>query len=139
MLTFVVCEGAWDFLGLVLFSKKFGYMDKGFDFDGTMAISDQSIDYLGICGQMPWLDAWLDKNPIYPLGPPNLANATKIAVDRLMARLNGEDTNFKPENPDFMQYFIESREKHPDVVDETMIIMYVLTNCKYQSLSALHL
>lgn len=104
-------------------------MNKGYDFDGTLSIGDQSIDYLGICGQMPWLDHWLDKNPIYPLGPPNLSNVTRIAVQRLTARLKGEDTSFKPEVPDFLQYFIESKDKHPDVVDEGTIIGYLLLNC----------
>ncbi|CCC10483.1 unnamed protein product [Sordaria macrospora k-hell] len=55
---------AWDFLGIVTFSTKFGFMEKGCDFDGTLAIADKSIDYLGICGQMPWMDYWLDKKPL---------------------------------------------------------------------------
>ncbi|KAK3336366.1 cytochrome P450 [Cercophora scortea] len=119
---------AWDFLGVVTFSKKFGYMAKGTDFDGTLSIGDQAIDYFGMCGQMPWLDYWLDKNPVYPLGPPNLSNVTGIAIANLTARLKGEDKDFKPERPDFLQYFIESKESHPDVVDEGQIIGYLLLN-----------
>ncbi|KAK3694224.1 cytochrome P450 [Podospora appendiculata] len=118
----------WDFLGVVTFSKKFGYMERGTDFDGTLSIGDQAIDYFGMCGQMPWLDHWLDKNPAYPLGPPNLSNVTRIAVANLTARLKGEDKAFRPERPDFLQYFIESKESHPDVVDEGQIIGYLLLN-----------
>ncbi|KAL0939605.1 benzoate 4-monooxygenase cytochrome p450 [Colletotrichum truncatum] len=119
---------AWDFLGVVTFSKKFGYMDEGRDFDGTLAIGDQSIDYLGLCGQMPWIDYWLDKNPVYPLGPPNLSNVTRIAVENLTDRLSGKDMNFKPEKPDFLQYFIDSKTTHPEIVDESTIIGYLLLN-----------
>ncbi|KAM0326320.1 hypothetical protein ACHAQA_006920 [Verticillium albo-atrum] len=119
---------AWDFLGAVTFSKKFGYMEKGHDFDGTLAIGDKSIDYLGMCGQMPWLDYWLDKNPVYPLGPPNISNVTGIAVEALTARLKGEDKVFTPEKPDFLQYFIESKSTHPEIVDEGTIIGYLLLN-----------
>ncbi|KAL3293974.1 benzoate 4-monooxygenase cytochrome p450 [Colletotrichum asianum] len=119
---------AWDFLGAVTFSKKFGYMDEGRDFDGTLAVGDQSIDYLGLCGQMPWMDYWLDKNPVYPLGPPNLSNVTRIAVEHLTARLKGEDKNFVPEKPDFLQYFVDSKGTHPDIVDEGTIIGYLLLN-----------
>ena len=119
---------AWDFLGIVTFSKKFGYMEKGSDFDGTLAIADQSIDYLGLCGQMPWLDYVLDKNPIYPLGPPNIANVTRIAVESMTARLREEDKNFVASKPDFLQYFIESKSTHPEIVDEGKIIGYLLLN-----------
>lgn len=119
---------AWDFLGAVTFSKKFGYMEEGCDFDGTLAIGDKAIDYLGMCGQMPWLDHWLDKNPVYPLGPPNIANVTRIAVEMLTARLKGEDNNFNPEKPDFLEYYIDSKEKHPEVVNEGTIIGYLLLN-----------
>ncbi|KAI8271935.1 hypothetical protein K4K56_002839 [Colletotrichum sp. SAR 10_98] len=119
---------AWDFLGAVTFSKKFGYMDAGRDFDGTLAVGDQSIDYLGLCGQMPWMDYWLDKNPVYPLGPPNLSNVTRIAVEHLTARLKGEDKSFVPDKPDFLQYFVDSKGTHPDIVDEGTIIGYLLLN-----------
>lgn len=103
-------------------------MAAGCDFDGTLDIADQSIDYLGMCGQMPWLDRWLDKNPIYPLGPPSLSNATRIAIENLTARLKGEDHEFDPEKPDYLQYFIESKNSHPDTVHEGTIIGYLLLN-----------
>lgn len=105
-------------------------MDAGRDFDGSLAIADQSIDYLAMCGQMPWLDYWLDKNPVYPLGPPNIGNVTAIAVQSMVARLKGEDKNFNPEKPDFLQYFIESKSSHPEVVNDGAIIGYLLLNRK---------
>ncbi|KAF7556956.1 hypothetical protein G7Z17_g1011 [Cylindrodendrum hubeiense] len=119
---------AWDFLGAVTFSKKFGYMEEGYDFDGTLAIADKAIDYLGVCGQMPWLDYCLDKNPVYPLGPPNIANVTRIAIERLTIRSKGEDTEFRPDRPDFLQYFMESKESHPKFVNDTTIVGYTLLN-----------
>lgn len=103
-------------------------MEKGSDFDGTLSIADQSIDYLGICGQMPWLDHVLDKNPIYHLGPPNLEKMGNIALQNTIARLKGEDKTFNPEKPDFLQYFINSMETHPDVVNETEIVSYLILN-----------
>jgi hypothetical protein len=115
-------------MSAVTFSKRFGYMEKGYDFDGTLAIADQAIDYLGLIGQMPWLDHFLDKNPIVRLGPPNLANVTRLAADSLFPRLAGEDPNFSPEQPDFLQYFIDSRSAHPEVVNEATIMGYLLLN-----------
>ncbi|KAK3391826.1 cytochrome P450 [Sordaria brevicollis] len=119
---------AWDFLGIVTFSAKFGYMEKGCDFDGTLAIADKSIDYLGICGQMPWMDYWLDKNPVVHLGPPNISNVTNVAIEKMTTRLKGEDKVFREDRPDFLQYFIESMSTHPDIVDPKQIIGYLLLN-----------
>ncbi|KAK4156595.1 Pisatin demethylase [Chaetomidium leptoderma] len=119
---------AWDFLGMVTFSSKFGYLEKGSDFDGTLAIADKSIDYLALCGQMPWTDYVLDKNPIYPIGPPNIGNVTRIAVANLTARLKGEDKNFTEGKPDFLQYFIESKSTHPELVNDGSVIGYLLLN-----------
>lgn len=121
---------AWDFISAVTFSKRFGYMEKGCDFDGTLHIADQAIDYLGIVGQMPFLDFCLDKNPIVRIGPPNLDNVARIAVEALFPRLKGEDKNFDPKNPDFLQYFIDSKTSHPEVVDDGTIINYLLLNCE---------
>ncbi|KAK7950942.1 cytochrome P450 monooxygenase [Apiospora aurea] len=95
---------AWDFISAVTFSKRWGYMDNGCDFDGSQNIGDRAQDYMGIVGQIPWLDRWLDKNPL------------------------GEDANFQPQNPDFLQYFIDSQTSHPEVVDSTTIIAYLLLN-----------
>ncbi|KAK8020042.1 hypothetical protein PG990_005180 [Apiospora arundinis] len=119
---------AWDFVSAVTLSKRFGYMERGYDFDGSQHIGDQAMDYLGIVGQMPWLDHWLDKNPIVHLGPPNLGNATRIAAESLFRRLEGKDENFDPQKPDFMQYFIDSKASHPEVVDNATIISYLLLN-----------
>lgn len=122
---------AWDFMGIVTFSTKFGYMEKGCDFDGTLATADKSIDYLALCGQMPWMDYVLDKNPVYPLGPPNISTVTGIAIGNMVARMKGEDGNFEEGKPDFLQYFIESKGSHPEIVDEGKIVGYLLLNCRF--------
>ena len=90
-------------------------------------------------GQMPWLDYWLDKNPVVALGPPNISNVTRIAVENLTARLKGEDKNFDPDTPDFLQYFIESKDTHPEVVNEGTIIGYLLLNRTFLPLPSPHL
>ncbi|KAL2167880.1 hypothetical protein VTG60DRAFT_667 [Thermothelomyces hinnuleus] len=40
----------------------------------------------------------------------------------------GEDKNFKEGNPDFLQYFIESKSRHPDLVNDGSVIGYLLLN-----------
>lgn len=77
---------------------------------------------------MPFLDFLLDKNPIKRIGPPNLANITRISFEGLMGRLQGKDPNYNPKVPDFLQHFIEAKETHPDLVNEGVIMGYLLVN-----------
>lgn len=79
-------------------------------------------------GQMPFLDFLLDKNPVMRIGPPNLANITRISLEHLIARLQGKDENFDPEVPDFLQHFIESKTTNPDLVNDGTIMGYLLVN-----------
>ncbi|KAF3356075.1 hypothetical protein VdG1_06813 [Verticillium dahliae VDG1] len=77
---------------------------------------------------MPWLDHCLDKNLFHALGPPIISYVTKIAIEALTARLPGEHAACTNENPDFLQYFIESKTSHPEIVDESTIIGHLLLN-----------
>lgn len=77
---------------------------------------------------MPWLDFLLDKNPIKRIGPPNLGNVTGISLQHLIARLQGKDANYNPRVPDFLQHFINSKETHPELVNDGVIMGYLLVN-----------
>lgn len=77
---------------------------------------------------MPFLDFLLDKNPVARIGPPNLSNVKRIALDHLVARLQGNDKNFDPEVPDFLQHFLDAKQAHPEVVDDGTIVGYMLVN-----------
>ena len=103
-------------------------MEKACDFDGTIRIADQVTDYFAMVGQMPFLDFLLDKNPIKRIGPPNLSNVTKISVDRMIDRLQSKSEKADPQQLDFLDHFIEAKNKHPEVVDEKLIIGYLQVN-----------
>lgn len=119
---------AWDLITSVTFSKSFGYMTQGHDFDSSIATADKSLDYFASVGQIPWLDFLLDKNPILRIGPPNLSNVTNIAMTSLIARMQGQDKNFNPKVPDYLQHFIDSKNTHPDTVHDGMVFGYLLVN-----------
>ncbi|KAK4641120.1 hypothetical protein QC761_609560 [Podospora bellae-mahoneyi] len=119
---------AWDLITSVTFSKSFGYMTQGHDFDSSITTADKSLDYFASVGQIPWLDFLLDKNPILRIGPPNLSNVTNIAMTSLIARMQGQDKNFNPKVPDYLQHFIDSKNTHPDTVHDGMVFGYLLVN-----------
>ncbi|KAK4194406.1 putative cytochrome P450 E-class, group I [Triangularia verruculosa] len=119
---------AWDLLTSATFSKPFGYMSHGHDFDGSIAAADKSLDYFAAVGQIPWLDFLLDKNPVVRIGPPNLSNVSNIAMTSLIARMQGQDKNYNPEVPDYLQRFIDAKATHPDIVHDGMVFGYLLVN-----------
>ncbi|KAK8068802.1 Cytochrome P450 monooxygenase vrtE [Apiospora phragmitis] len=119
---------SWDINVAASYSQRFGYMDKGHDYDHTISIADKSLDYFAAVGQIPILDFLLDKNPVMRVGPPNLGNITRISLEHLIARLQGKDANFDPEMPEFLQHFVDTKQTSPDLVDDGIIMGYLLVN-----------
>ena len=62
------------------------------------------------------------------IGPPNLGNITRIAAEHLIARSQGKDPNYNGKVPDFLQHFLNAKSTHPDLVDDGIIMGYLLVN-----------
>ncbi|CAH0051561.1 unnamed protein product [Clonostachys solani] len=118
----------WDLIGAASFSKDFGFMAHGADFDGTIGIADKALDYFAAIGQMPFLDFILDKNPIYRLGPPSLGNIQRVALERVAARVQGKDRDYNPAVPDYLHHFLAARKENPELVDDGMLLGYLFIN-----------
>ncbi|KAF5672609.1 cytochrome P450 monooxygenase [Fusarium circinatum] len=120
----------WDMISSATFSQRFGYMEKAYDFDGTIHTADQVTDYFAMVGQMPFLDYLLDKNPIKRIGPPNLGNVTRISVEKMMSRVDKlDEIDRKPaEELDFLDHFLNAMKKSPDLVDTSVITGYLQVN-----------
>jgi cytochrome P450 len=113
----------------VTFSKAIGYLEKGYNFDGTLAASEKARDYFCIIGQVPILDYFFDKNPIYRIGPPPFGTITNISINHLIDRYQGNDKQYHhPSKPDFLDKFIEAKKLHPDVIDDTQIVSCLMFN-----------
>ena len=50
------------------FSEPIGCLEKGRDFNKLLWIVEQAIHYFCVMGQIPFLDYWFDKNPVYRIG-----------------------------------------------------------------------
>ncbi|KAJ5375837.1 hypothetical protein N7517_007843 [Penicillium concentricum] len=119
----------WDVVGKATFSQPIGYLEKGYDFDKTLHIANVAMDYFSLVGQIPMLDHLLDKNPVYRIGPPSFGTVANISIQHLMDRVQKKDTDYHdPSKPDFLDKFIEAKEKFPDVVDDMQIISYLMIN-----------
>lgn len=120
---------AWDVVGDATFSRAFGYLEKGYDFDNTLWASERAVDYFAVVGQIPILDYWLDKNPVYRVGPLGFGTVTGISVQHLIDRYQGKDKDYHdPAKPDFLDKFIEAKKTYPELVDDAQIISYLMIN-----------
>ncbi|KAK4163835.1 cytochrome P450 [Cladorrhinum sp. PSN259] len=122
----------WDSVGTVTFSQPLGYLSSATDHDGTLSTAEKSIDYFATCYSLPFLDRLMDKNPIAifrKLGPPGFGPVTGLAVQRMIARVKGEDKEVHDSSvPDFLDKFLEARASHPEVVDDNVLVGYMMNN-----------
>jgi hypothetical protein len=112
---------AFDVLGEVAFSSRFGFLDAGVDVENAIRTIDQSQWYNGIVGQIPELDYLLRRNPLWKLIPAlNTKNAivTRMALAEMEKRKPFQEFVEKAEmsadRKDLLQSLIEGHLKSPD-------------------------
>lgn len=104
-------------LGEVAFSKKFGFLEAGYDVDNAIKTIDNSQWYNGIVGQIPVLDHFFRRNPIWnyiPFLATKNALVTRTALGQLEKRTNprGEKVEYK----DLLNSLIEAQKQHPEAL-----------------------
>ena len=105
---------AFDVLGEVAFSKNFGFLEAGYDVDDAIKTIDQSQTYNGRVGQIPWLDHFLRRNPLWRFVPflsTKNALVTRTAIAQLEKR---KDPSTKTQYRDLLNSLIEARAQNPD-------------------------
>lgn len=155
---------AFDVVGELTYSRRLGFLDQGKDVDGIIRSIGRQLDYAAIVSyippfthrvfpkklvltnssprrelkvsQMPWLDHFLEKNPIWsrfknytaPIAAFTLArmkerhaemDATKDQVDGRASYVGRKD---------MMSKFIEARIKDPENVSEYYVLSWTNTN-----------
>lgn len=78
-------------------------------------------------GQIPILDYYFDKNPVYRVGPPGFGTVVDISVKHLIQRATGKKVN-DSDKADFLDKFLEAKQAYPDVVNDAQVISYLMIN-----------
>ena len=134
----------------VTFSKDLGILEAGCDYNGFLGRSTKTLDYFAsvhplpksnpklscesiytnprnkiqIC-QVPMLDYLFDKNPIMRIGPPTFVWANLYSIEQLQAR---HEEATPTSHIDFLAKFLEVKKKHPELVNDDTVILYLLSN-----------
>ena len=83
---------------------------------------------------MPPLDNLLAKNPYYRLGGPSIDWAGAFSAKRMIQRFQDlaeakdKDPIASKQQNDFLDFFIQLKTSDPDIVDENVIVGYMLIN-----------
>ncbi|KAL4760588.1 uncharacterized protein BDW70DRAFT_150715 [Aspergillus foveolatus] len=120
---------AFDVIGSITYSKRHGFIEKNEDIDGILKSLARIFDYAGPVGQMPWLDKWFWKNPIYDvLQKWGIAdNSHPVAIfarQRMNERLtadNGTRTEAEQQQ-DLLTKFIQAGKDRPDFMTEKRVL-----------------
>lgn len=73
------------------------------------------------------LDLLLDKNPVVRIGPPSFKWAADFST-RAFHERKTESPRSSKSCTDFLDWFLEAQRKTPDLVDDNMITVYLLSN-----------
>ncbi|KAL8366283.1 hypothetical protein RB595_004856 [Gaeumannomyces hyphopodioides] len=128
---------AWDAMFNITYGEHMGFMDKQDDIVNFIHASTVGVYYFSAISQIPWLDNWLDKNPIVRIGPPQASTSIGVAYMKLAeytqkktaAKENPESdssNNGRPET--YVDKFLRLKETHPEIVDDNHVLQYSLFN-----------
>ncbi|KAF2802374.1 cytochrome P450 [Mytilinidion resinicola] len=117
---------AFDIIGELTFSKRFGFLESGKDLGNMMYHTGKAMDYIGFVGQVPTLDEWLRikgfgyiLRKFRPTGP-----LMKFTARQIREHAASPDQT----RPDFLSRFIKAREKYPDLMTDRRLATYTNTN-----------
>lgn len=110
---------AFDVLGEIAFSKKFGFLEAGYDLEGAIKTIDDVQWYDGIVGQIPEYDWLFRRNPVWKLLP--FLNNRNILITRMaleeIEKRNRIGTK-ELERKDLLSQLFEAHEKAPETFSE---------------------
>ncbi|KAK6538472.1 hypothetical protein TWF694_010055 [Orbilia ellipsospora] len=123
---------AFDVIGEMTFSKKFGFLEKGEDVGGIIHTL-HSLSRIQILGQIPWVDRIFVKQYHKYKSRPSTSPVVQFTMAQMQQRLKTvryDDKEFLSEHGrrDFLSRFLAARQAFPDIVDDFRVLAYTNTN-----------
>lgn len=119
---------AFDVIGEITFSNRFGFLDMGEDNDGVFRAIDNKGFYSTLVGVFPWLHAW-----IFPFLPKTgghsyiLRYTTKQIAIREQALKDPKNTE-REGPPDIMTKLLKAHEENPNKVSKMDLFIMCQSN-----------
>ena len=105
---------AFDVMGTMTFSQRYGFLETGKDVDGMLGTIWNFMLTIAPMTQVPWLDRLLYKNRVMATLRKQSGNSIlKIAAERTAARKQEMEAGKSDQNHDFLSRFLEIQAKTP--------------------------
>ncbi|KAI8680400.1 hypothetical protein NCS57_00320500 [Fusarium keratoplasticum] len=120
---------AWDAAANISFGRHYSFMEEGGDVGGIIAESTAGLKYFAPVSQIPWLDEWLDKNPVWRIGPRPLVNGFVYTVKILTEYQQQVASGAAKRKPVdlFIDKYNSLKDTH-DFVDDNQVINWLMLN-----------
>ncbi|KAL6232308.1 hypothetical protein BDW75DRAFT_232915 [Aspergillus navahoensis] len=113
---------AFDAVLEMTMSRNLGFMKAGGDVEGVLKQLQKDLDYRGIALAMPIIDRIWRLNPLSRLFKPNQSSHFAMRCKRIFEdRIEQEQLNTAPEQPDFARRFLEAQRRDPSISDGQLI------------------
>ena len=130
---------AFDVLGEIAFSRKFGFLEAGYDIEKAIKTIDDMQWYDGIIGQIPEWDFAFRRNPLWKYVPSlNTSNflITRMAIEEMDKR--EKIGSIELERKDLLSQLFAAHQKAPDVFGKGDVFA-VAHGAMYVTLIRLHI
>ncbi|KAF5020470.1 hypothetical protein F66182_7509 [Fusarium sp. NRRL 66182] len=120
---------AWDAAANISFGRHYGFMEQGGDVENIIAESTAGLKYFAPVSQIPWLDQWLDKNPIWRIGPRPLVKGVEYTIKILTEYQQQVASGACKRKP--VDLFIDkysSLKETVDFVDDDQVLHWLMLN-----------
>ncbi|KAH8671501.1 cytochrome P450 [Xylariales sp. PMI_506] len=117
---------AWDVVGQVTFGKPLGYLEKGCDFDGTIALVPPRMQWLITLGMLPWLAHYV--YPIPFLQAPGFDSIIKRSNTHVSERKTVTTTATPPVAADLLDKFLQAKSVSGEPIDDKVMAGWLINN-----------
>lgn len=119
---------AWDVIGRLTFGVPMGYLDNGCDFDGSQRSGEETFFYFACVGQIPELDYFLAKNPVWRIGPPAFNGPAILCAQRVAERQKEFGIEGKTAHKDMLEDFMRINREDPSIMDDNAVVGALIVN-----------
>ena len=118
---------AFDVIGEITFSKRFGFLDAGGDVDGILA-SFKRADRAAAWGQLPWVDHYIFKPLARWRFKPPTSSVVAFTRDRIREITQSPEDDKSPDRRDMLSRFLDAQRAQPQFLDNLRVLSYATSN-----------